>query len=490
MMKRLPLWFAALLLLLSAPSIVAGTTDAMIKINDTTEMSLSDIIGHKLPVLYVQTVDSVEPTYEMLYAPAGCIGATINATKVPGRLTLYKRISGMDSVLYDSGDYEKDVSGMTIRVRGNTSADEAKKPYKIKFQKKCDLLLRGNDSIYKDKEWVLLHDDHLMTSTAFKVSRIVGMHWTPAYAYVNVVINGKYRGIYLLCESVKRNPHCRLNVDKNAGFIFEIDAYWWNEDVYVNSSFAPKYNYTFKYPDEDDITEEQLAYMQALVDDFEASIVDGTYTDMIDVNSFAAWCLVHDITGTKEGGGANRYYLKYDTLPESKIMMPLVWDFDLAERSGNAWSRCHTKFMDQLFDSSNRAYVSEFVRVWCQIRETFVQDIHQELNAFMNAELSAMQDSYRINNAAYGLNNYFANQISSRKSWFTNRYRWLDQNILALRVPNDVNLDGVVDIGDVTDLIGAVLGTNEVFRVCADLNGDDVIDIEDITVLVNKILAD
>ena len=171
-------------------------------------------------------------------------------------------------------------------------------------------------------------------------------------------------------------------------------------------------------------------------------------------------------------------------------MMPLVWDFDLAERSGNAWSRCHTKFMDQLFDSSNRAYVSEFVRVWCQIRETFVQDIHQELNAFMNAELSAMQDSYRINNAAYGLNNYFANQISSRKSWFTNRYRWLDQNILALRVPNDVNLDGVVDIGDVTDLIGAVLGTNEVFRVCADLNGDDVIDIEDITVLVNKILAD
>ena len=462
----------------------------MIKINDTTVMSLSDIIGNKLPVLYVQTVDSVEPTYEMLYAPAGCIGATINATKVPGHLTLYKRISGKDSVLYDSGDYEKDVSGMTIRVRGNTSADEAKKPYKIKFQKKCDLLLRGNDSIYKDKEWVLLHDDHLMTSTAFKVSRIVGMPWTPAHAYVNVVINGKYRGIYLLCESVKRNPHCRLNVDKNSGFIFEIDAYWWNEDVYVTSSFAPKYNYTFKYPDEEDITEEQLAYMQTLVNDFEASVVNGNYPDLIDVNSFAAWCLVHDITGTKDGGGANRYYLKYDTLPESKIMMPLVWDFDLAERSGNAWSRCHTKFMDQLFSSSNRAYVSEFVRVWCQIRETLVSDMRRELDAFMNSEEGfAMQDSYPINNAAYGLNNYFANQIAGRKVWFISRFSWLDTNILALRVPNDVNLDGIVDISDVTDLIGAVLGTNEVFKVCADLNGDNIIDIEDITVLINKILA-
>ena len=489
-MNRLYIFLLVALTLLFAPVLKAGPADVMIKINDTTDMSLSDIIGHKLPVLYVQTVDSVEPTYEMLYAPAGCIGATINATKVPGRLTLYKRISGKDSVLYDSGDYEKDVSGMTIRVRGNTSADEPKKPYKIKFQKKCDLLLRGNDSIYKDKEWVLLHDDHLMTSTAFKVSRIVGMPWTPASAYVNVVINGKYRGIYLLCESVKRNPHCRLNVDKNSGFIFEIDAYWWNEDVYVNSSFAPKYNYTFKYPDEEDITEEQLAYMQTLVNDFEASIVNGDYPDMIDVNSFASWCLVHDITGTKDGGGANRYYLKYDTLPESKIIMPLVWDFDMAERSGNAWSRCHTKFMDQLFSSSNPAYVCEFVRVWCQIRDTFVSDIHRELNAFFNAELSAMQESYHINNAAYGTDYYFANQIASRKAWFTSHCKWLDTNVLALRVPNDVNLDGTVDIGDVTDLIGGVLGINEVFTVCADLNGDNVVDIGDITVLINRILGD
>lgn len=490
MMNRLYIFLLVALPLLFAPTMMAGTDDVMINITDTTVMSLSEIIGQKLPVLYVQTVDAEEPTYEMVYAPAGCMGATCNATKVPGHLTLFKRINGMDSVLYDSGDYEKDVSGMTIRVRGNTSASEPKKPYKIKFQKKCDLLLRGNDSIYKDKDWVLLHDDHLMTSTAFRVSRMVGMPWTPANCYVNVVINSKYRGIYLLCESVKRNPHCRLNVDKNTGFIFEKDAYWWNEDVYVTSNSAPSYNYTFKYPDEEDITEEQLAYMQTLVNKLEASLVADNYPDLIDVDSFAAWCLVHDITGTKDGGGANRYYSKYDTLPESKIFMPLVWDFDLAERSGNAWSRCHTKFMSELFDNSNRAYTSAFVRIWCQIRDTFVSDISAELNAFMNSEQGyAMQSSYRINNAAYGLNNYFANQIASRKAWFTSHCKWLDSNVLAMRVPNDVNLDGTVDIGDVTDLIGGVLGINEVFTVCADLNGDNVIDIGDITLLINRILG-
>lgn len=490
-MKRLTFLTIVTAALFSVIGMRAGTTDVMITINDTTTMSLSQIIGNKLPVLYVQTVDSEEPTYEMVYAPAGCMGATSNAEKVPGRLTVYKRIAGMDSVLYDSGDYEEDVSGMTIRVRGNTSASEPKKPYKIKLQKKFDLLFRENDSIYKDKEWVLLHDDHLLTSTAFRVSRLVGMPWTPGWGYVNVVINSKYRGIYLLCESVKRNPKCRLDVDKNTGFIFEKDAYWWNEDVYVTSNSAPSYNYTFKYPDEDDITEEQLTYMQGLVNVLEASLVANNYPEVIDVTSFATWCLVHDITGTKDGGGANRYYSKYDTLPESKIMMPLVWDFDLAERSGNAWSRCHTKFMNELFTNSNRAFASEFVRVWCQVRETIVNDMARELDAFMNSEQGfAMQDSYRINNAAYNIQNYFANQIASRKSWIRNRYNWLDKNILAFKVPNDVNLDGMVDIEDVTHLIGGVLGVNEVFKVCGDLNGDEMIDIEDITVLINKILAD
>lgn len=490
-MKRLTFLTIVTAALFSVIGMRAGTTDVMITINDTTTMSLSQIIGNKLPVLYVQTVDSEEPTYEMVYAPAGCMGATSNAEKVPGRLTVYKRIAGMDSVLYDSGDYEEDVSGMTIRVRGNTSASEPKKPYKIKLQKKFDLLFRENDSIYKDKEWVLLHDDHLLTSTAFRVSRLVGMPWTPGWGYVNVVINSKYRGIYLLCESVKRNPKCRLDVDKNTGFIFEKDAYWWNEDVYVTSNSAPSYNYTFKYPDEDDITEEQLTYMQGLVNVLEASLVANNYPEVIDVTSFATWCLVHDITGTKDGGGANRYYSKYDTLPESKIMMPLVWDFDLAERAGNAWSRCHTKFMNELFTNSNRAFASEFVRVWCQVRETIVNDMARELDAFMNSEQGfAMQDSYRINNAAYNIQNYFANQIASRKSWFRNRYSWLDKNILAFKVPNDVNLDGVVDIEDVTHLIGGVLGVDEVFKVCGDLNGDEMIDIEDITVLINKILAD
>ena len=489
-MKKSLLIFIGIFLVLCNVHVNAGTTDEMIALNDSVQKSLSEIIGCNLPVICVQTVDNVEPTCEIVYAPAGSWGSTTNSPKLPARLVMYQRINGIDSVLYDSGDYEKDVSGLKIKIRGNTSARADKKPYKIKLEKKKDLLFRGNDSIYKDKEWLLLNDDFLLTTTAFRVSRMVGMIWVPGCQYVNVIINGRYRGIYLLCESVKRNPDCRLNVDKNSGFIFECDLYWWNEDVYVSSNQAPSYNYTFKYPDQDEITVEQLAYMQALVNAFEATLVTSNYPNMIDVTSFASWCLVHDIMGTKDGGGCNRFYTKYDTTEQSKIVMPLAWDFDLSERSGEDWSRCHNKYMAQLFSNSNRAFVGEFVRLWCRIRDDFKNNITRELNVFLNSkEGRAVESSFPLDNITWDRNRRFDPFVSGHILWFWTRYDWLDGHILSLRVPYDINLDGVVDVADVTALISGVLGTDTVYKVIADVNGDDAVDVSDVTNLINFILG-
>ena len=163
---------------LTGHAAVTGT----VQINDSVSMSLSGIIAKGLPVLVVETVDHEEPTCDYVSAPAGCMGQTIrNATKVPGRLVMYQRIVGVDSVTYDSGDYVKDVSGMTIKIRGNTSAYHDKKPYKIKLQKKKDLLLRGNEDVYEDKEWLLIRDQFLLTTAGFIVSDLLGMPWTPEH---------------------------------------------------------------------------------------------------------------------------------------------------------------------------------------------------------------------------------------------------------------------------------------------------------------------
>ena len=469
----------------------ADTSTTMITLGQSTsQKTLSQIIACNLPVLYIETENQEEPTCDVISAPPGCWGSTItNVNKVHSRMRIYKRIGGMDSVVYDTGEFVKDVSGLTIRVRGNTSAREDKKPYKIKLQKKHDLLFRGVDSVYKDKEWVLLHDTYLLNSTAFRLSSIVGMQWVPAFCYVNVIINDNYRGVYMLTESVKRNPDCRLNVDKNCGFIYECDLYWWNEPVYVNSAyFSPSYNYTFKYPDEEDITEEQLTYMQGLVNRYEASLYNGTYPDLIDTHSFAAWCMIHDIMGTVDGGGCNRYFLKYDTTDATKIIMPLTWDFDLSARASTAWSRCHLVYMKQLFNSTNRTFTLEFERLWWEIRDTFVSEIDRQLLAFGNSdEGRGLQDSYHLDNTAWGRDLWFNNQVTSRRQWFPPRFNWIDARIREMHMPNDVNVDGVVNITDALTLISMLLETRQRWQT-ADVNNDGNINIVDATSLINVLL--
>ena len=93
--------------------------------------NIDSILNIGLTCVTVTTVDGEEPTCEVVRSPEGCTGIGIrNATKVPGRIRLQKG----DRILYDSGEYVGKESGMTIKIRGNTSAAAAgKKPYKIKL---------------------------------------------------------------------------------------------------------------------------------------------------------------------------------------------------------------------------------------------------------------------------------------------------------------------------------------------------------------------
>ena len=58
-------------------------------------------------------------------------------------------------------------------------------------------------------------------------------------------------------------------------------------------------------------------------------------------------------------------------------------------------------------------------------------------------------------------------------------------------IPGDVNMDGLVDVADVTTLVSKILGeTPEVFNAdAADLDGNGTIDVADVTLLVTKILG-
>lgn len=304
----------------------------------------TELLQIGLPVLQIETVNHEEPAYEEADAPEGCLGAGIkNATKVPGRVVIETLDDG---IVFDSGEYLEKESGMTIKVRGNTSARyNPKKPYKIKLQKKADMLCRGNN-LFRDKNWLLLRADNLNTVIGFKVSEILNMQWTPGYQFVNVIFNDDYRGLYLLTEAVERNTDCRIDVDKSTGFIAEFDAYWWNEDFYIPSGlYSPELSYTFKYPDAEDITTEQANYFTSVLQSAEQAVREGGYSSVIDENSFAKYIIAMDILGNIDGAGSNLYFTKYDNTTTSLLKIDCLWDFDNILKCNDAWSANHTHFI-------------------------------------------------------------------------------------------------------------------------------------------------
>ena len=419
-------------------------------------MALDEVLELGLPVVEVVTVDSIEPTAERIEAPDYCpVGRSItNATKVPGRLAVWEADGRLR---YESLLYRKERSGMTIKIRGNNSGLWTPPPYKVKLEKKADLLGRGDETKYADKHWLLLREwrQTLNIPIGLKVNELLGLSWTPACEHVNLLMNGKYRGVYLLTEQVRRNPRCRIDVDKETGFIVERDIYWWNEPVSFETTMVNTFwqRFTFKYPDEDEVTDAQVAAAQAAVNRMEAAIADGTYDEFIDVRSFAAWHLGHDILGTYDCSGANQFYSKRDDTDDSRITLGPLWDFDTNFYQQDEWSRFHDSgsYLQPLLKSPNKAFAKALVRRW------------EELSPILVERMMVYLDSLEASPAGQGITrsrqllrptSYVSTHenVEEAREWFSTRKEWLDVHIAEIdtmdaspvAAPNEEREDGAI----------------------------------------------
>lgn len=368
-----------------------------------------------IPLLEITTDGGVEPTVTRLETPEGCMGSGIISEHVPGRLVI--TLKGGE-ILYDSGDYEKGKSGIRIKVRGNsTGAFLEQKPYKVKLSKKADLI--GFDKSLKSKDWALIsisvwnptlryHESNIQHAVGLALCHILDFPWEPRNRFVNVVLNGKYRGLYNLSETVERADN---RVKTSAyGFLIENDAYWWKEgEVWFKTDRQhPGMGYTFKYPDPDDITDEQKDAVASYMQDVENAIFSQDHIgDYIDYESFARWILAHDILGSYDAAGSNTYLYKESLDPvdhsASKLKMATLWDFDTCFRMDDSqWSMEHTHsvfFYPQLFKDGE--FVDEYKRLYVRYKDVVYPSMKKFLEDLRVSEGSAFEESRRLHQQVY-----------------------------------------------------------------------------------------
>ena len=176
----------------------------------------SQFAGYKLPIIHITTKDSQDVLTKEYY-------------------------SSMIDVANCGDGYKLSGKEAGVKVRGNSTSWGEEKPYRIKFDKKQGMLGLHNGKAYKS--WVLLKTgwavamDYLGFNLAHKIYESSYFDYYASDAtYVHVIINGYYKGLYLLCEQNQVNEG-RVDVyenkgketDTKVGYMIELDNYAWDD---------------------------------------------------------------------------------------------------------------------------------------------------------------------------------------------------------------------------------------------------------------------
>lgn len=229
---------------------------------------------------------------------------------------------------------------LEIKGRGNSTWQLPKKPYALKLKSAVSVL-----GMPAHKRWVLLAnwmDRTLMRNRiSLLISEKTGLAWTPRNQYVEVIMNGKHTGNYLLTEHIKVDPN-RVNIKSlkagdteepaiTGGYLMEFDTNY--DEVNKFRTDAP-FNLPamFKEPDEETLNTRQFDYMKNYINGVQALIASGRESsyeqiaEMIDINSFIDWWLVYELSGNKEPQHPKSTYMHKDR--EGALTAGPVWDFD------------------------------------------------------------------------------------------------------------------------------------------------------------------
>lgn len=367
-----------------------------------------------------------------------------------------------------------------IEIRGQSSQMFPMKSYSIELWDN-----NGNSqdkSLFgmpKESDWVLYApytDKTLMRNfLAYTFSRELG-HWASRCRYVELVLNGDYKGIYVFMEKIKRGSG-RVPVTKMAatdtggdavtgGYIFSIDkeADGWYSAVYPwYSTAGQNIRFSYIYPKITALVPEQTAYIKGYVDSFEAAL-DGTqfqdkqwgWRRFADEASFIDYMIVNEVSRNVDGYRLSSYFYKDRYSKGGKLIAGPVWDYDLAFRNANyckgsdvsGWAYQFNKECTQDFwqvpfwwyrFEKDSAFQANFRCRWKSARNTSLSDnrIYFLIDSIVSLTAEARQRHFQrwpvlgsyIWPNPDPIPSTYAGEIEALKSWIAARVGWISASI-------------------------------------------------------------
>ena len=283
-----------------------------------------------------------------------------------------------------------DIDGvqLSIRGRGNSTWEYEKKPYNIKFDKKQQIL-----GMPKHKRWCLLANymdrTLLRNRVAYYLAEQTSLAWTPRCQFVELILNGEHMGSYLVAEHIKVDEN-RVDITEmeptdnsgdavTGGYLLERDFHYDNEWQWWGASGTP---FAVKYPDEEDLTPEQLTWIKSYIAQVESVLYspdfadsESGYAQYIDAQSFIDYWLIYEICVNHELANPGSVYMTKER--GGKLVAGPIWDFDWGTFSYKAspqaqWGlfMTHAWWYDRLFEDPN--FKALAVERWAVLKPKFM----------------------------------------------------------------------------------------------------------------------
>lgn len=320
------------------------------------------------------------------------------------------------------GNYDDVETNVNIRGRGNTSWGYDKKPYRLKFDNKISLC-----GLPKAKSYVLLAnwtDRSLMQfAIATKIGQMLELPYTNSVVPVDIILNGLYKGSYMLTNKPGINAGS-VNIDEKNSIMWELDAYY-DEEFKFRS---PIYDLPVMAVDPDLDIYSFEEWKEDFID-MEIAVLSMQAGEVIDVDSYARYILVNEILKNNEIKHPKS--LKLYKTKGGKYQFGPIWDFDwcmgyigsndtsynLGYVSGRVDIHPFLKAIEQNPD------VKKFLnRYWAQLRTEL-----PEILSYIDDYASKIRTSAYRNQCLWPRYIDFDDYVEKLKAWLTARFQAIDR---------------------------------------------------------------
>lgn len=446
--------------LTSAVFFSVGITDASTTYLPTPTWFVEPItFSSNLPLIVINTNGQTIQDETRIVADMGIIDNSVNGED---RNELTDPFNG----------YEGKIS---IEIRGESSQMFPKKSYSLETQdadgNNLNVALLGMPA---ENDWVLYapYTDKTMMRDVltFKFGNDLG-DYAPRTRYAEVVINGDYKGVYVLIEKIKRDKN-RVAIaelqptdvsgdELTGGYVLRVDKLDGNDYpgwlATPTPQLAGENDITFQYydPEGGEMAEAQRNYIRNYIRAFQNSLTDVNYTDLksgyrkyIDIPSTLNYLIVCEIGKNVDAYIFSTYLYKEKDSDGGKLHMGPLWDFNLAFGNVDYWQNSQyapgwiwndgqrmfwfrRMVQDQLFMSNLKCR-------WQEVRSTIMTNDYF-LEA-IDSIATVLQESQERNYVRWPIlgtyvwpNQYvgqtYADEINFLKQWTLDRLMWMDNSL-------------------------------------------------------------